>query len=117
MPDPTRTPSSWRTALSRGTASHASRSAPGCAEDPVVTPLAALSFRDFAAVQIAAAIKGTSRDLSPRETAEVAFELALALEEERARRQPGERDGRGPREAEPLQGPEAGLAGHPPKSL
>lgn len=83
MLDPTRTPSSWRTAHSRGTARHASRPA---AEEPPVTPPAGLSFRDFAAIQIAAAIKGTSRDLSPRETAEVAFDLALALEEERARR-------------------------------
>ena len=46
-----------------------------------------LSFRDLAAIQIAAAVKSTSRELSPRETAEVAFDLALALEEERARRQ------------------------------
>jgi hypothetical protein len=45
-----------------------------------------LSFRDFAAVQIAAALKGSGRELSPRETAEVAFDLAAALEEERARR-------------------------------
>jgi len=45
-----------------------------------------LSFRDFAAIQIAAAMKGGGRDLSPRETAEVAFDLAAALEDERARR-------------------------------
>jgi len=32
-------------------------------------------------------MKGTNRDLSPRETAEVAFDLAQALEDERARRQ------------------------------
>ncbi|MFI5403199.1 MAG: hypothetical protein ACHQ1G_09700 [Planctomycetota bacterium] len=46
-----------------------------------------LSFRDLAAIQIAAAVKSTTRDLSPRETAEVAFDLAHALEEERARRE------------------------------
>jgi hypothetical protein len=45
-----------------------------------------LSFRDFAAIQIAAAMKSGGRDLSPQETAEVAFDLAAALEEERARR-------------------------------
>lgn len=45
-----------------------------------------LSFRDFAAIQIAAAMKCGGRDLSPQETAEVAFDLAAALEEERARR-------------------------------
>jgi hypothetical protein len=47
-----------------------------------------LSFRDFAAIQIAAAMKGGGRDLSPRETAEVAFDIAAALEEERQRRLP-----------------------------
>jgi hypothetical protein len=51
-----------------------------------MAPPVVLSFRDLAAIQIAAAIKGTSRDLSPRETAEVAFDLATALEEERERR-------------------------------
>jgi hypothetical protein len=57
-------------------------------DEPVVSPRgnAWLSFRDFAAIQIAAAMKGVGRDLSPRETAEVAFDLAAALEEERARR-------------------------------
>ncbi|HEX5138474.1 MAG TPA: hypothetical protein VFY93_15990 [Planctomycetota bacterium] len=45
-----------------------------------------LSFRDFAAIQIAAAMKSGGRDLSPRETAEVAFDVAAALEEERAKR-------------------------------
>jgi hypothetical protein len=67
---------------------HSSRAAPGYEEDPRVAPqpTAWLSFRDFAAIQIAAALKGTTRDLSPRETAEVAFDLAAALEDERARR-------------------------------
>lgn len=87
MLDPTRTPSSWRTTHTRSTAkSHASRSALGCAEEPLVTPPAGLSFRDFAAIQIAAAMKGTTRELSPQETAEVAFDIAAALEEERERR-------------------------------
>jgi hypothetical protein len=57
-------------------------------EDRIVAPYAhgGLSFRDLAAIQIAAAMTGVARGLSPRETAEVAFDLAFALEEERARR-------------------------------
>lgn len=91
MPDSTRISSAWRTAHSRGIAPgpvHASRSAPGYEEDPRMAPqpTAWLSFRDFAAIQIAAAMKGTTRDLSPSETAEVAFDIAVALEDERARR-------------------------------
>jgi len=89
MSDTTRVPFAWRAAHPRGTASHASRSAVGGAEESDVVPqlLPLLSFRDLAAIQIAAAVKSTSRELSPRETAEVAFELAGALEEERARRE------------------------------
>ena len=92
MTDPTRTPSSWRTAPPRGAAPGParSRSAPGDEHDrghrDERPPLEGLSFRDLAAIQIAAAMKGTTRDLSPRETAEVAFDLAAALEEERTRR-------------------------------
>jgi len=86
MSDTSRVPFAWRTAHPRGTAR--SRSSLGTAEDADVVPqlLPLLSFRDLAAIQIAAAVKSTSRELSPRETAEVAFELAGALEEERARR-------------------------------
>ena len=91
MPDSTRISSAWRTAHPRGIAPgpvHSSRSAPGYEEDVRLAPqpTAWPSFRDLAAIQIAAAMKGTTRDLSPRETAEVAFDLAAALEEERARR-------------------------------
>ncbi len=98
MTDPTRTPSAWRTAPPRGVApaSARSRSAPGGEHDrghrDERSLLAGLSFRDLAAIQIAAAMKGTTRDLSPHETAEVAFDLAAALEEERARRQHHGRD-------------------------
>jgi hypothetical protein len=85
MPDPTRIPSAWQI------------SGHGIAPQPMLlahsasgfdAPSSWLTFRDLAAIQIAAAIKGTTRDLSPRETAEVAFDLAEALEDERARRQP-----------------------------
>lgn len=91
MPDSTRTSSAWRTAHSRGTPpaqAHSSHPAPSYEEDPRMAPqpTAGLSFRDLAAIQIAAAMKGTTRDLSPRETAEMAFDLAAALEEERERR-------------------------------
>jgi hypothetical protein len=98
MSDTSRTPFAWRAAQPRGTASHASRSALGTAEDADVVPqhLPLLSFRDLAAIQIAAAVKSTSRELSPRETAEVAFELALALDEERARRQLRDREPEAP---------------------
>jgi len=95
MSDSTRISSAWRTTHFLGTAI-SSRPTPGPAEDARVAPqpTAWLSFRDFAAIQIAASMKGTSRDLSPRETAEVAFDLAQALEEERGRRQrPVGRDG------------------------
>ena len=86
MPDSTLTPSAWRAAHARGVAPQA-MVAPRFEEDRPVAPQHAwLSFRDFAAIQIAAALKGVGRDLSPRETAEVAFDLAHALEEERARR-------------------------------
>lgn len=91
MSDSTRISSAWRTAHARGTPPGqplSSRSAPGYEEDPRAAsqPAAWLSFRDFAAIQIAAAMKGSGRDLSPRETAEVAFELAVALEDEQVRR-------------------------------
>lgn len=119
MTDPTRTPSSWRNAPPRvaAPASARSRPAPGGEHDrghrEERYPLAGLSFRDLAAIQIAAAMKGTSRDLSPRETAEIAFELAAALEEERARRPHHGREGDAPPEAgEPVTSgddePEAG---------
>lgn len=80
-PDSTRISSSWRTAHARGIAP-----APVLASRSPDEAPATLSFRDLAAIQIAAAMKGTTRDLSPKETAEVAFDLAAALEEERARR-------------------------------
>ncbi len=94
MTDPTRTPSSWRTVPPRGAAPGParSRSAPGDEHDrgdrDERYAAAELTFRDLAAIQIAAAIKGTSRDLSPRETAEIAFDLAIALDDERSRRNP-----------------------------
>jgi hypothetical protein len=86
MPDSTLTPSAWRAAQARGIAPQP-MVAPRFDEDRPQAPAPAwLSFRDLAAIQIAAAMKGVGRDLSPRETAEVAFDLAHALEEERARR-------------------------------
>jgi hypothetical protein len=87
MPDSTLTPSSWRAAHARGIAP--TMVAPRFDEErpaPASYGQGWLSFRDFAAIQIAAAMKGGGRDLSPRETAEVAFDMAAALEEERARR-------------------------------
>jgi hypothetical protein len=83
MSDLIRSPSAWRTA--RG-ARQISRSGATGFEDDDVTPQPLLSFRDLAAIHIAAAVKSTSRELSPRETAEVAYDLAGALEEERTRR-------------------------------
>jgi hypothetical protein len=92
MTDPTRTPSSWRTVPPRAAAPGPARScsAPRDEHDrgdrDERRPDTELTFRDLAAIQIAAAIKGTSRDLSPRETAEIAFDLATALEAEREER-------------------------------
>lgn len=94
MTDPTRAPSSWRTVPPRGAAPGPARSGSAPGDDRYRGDrderyaAAELTFRDLAAIQIAAAIKGTTRDLSPRETAEIAFDLALALEEERSRRIP-----------------------------
>lgn len=88
MPDSTLTPSAWRAAHARGIAP--TMVGPRFEEDRIAAPPHAhgwLSFRDLAAIHIAAAMKGVGRDLSPRETAEVAFDLAHALEEERARRE------------------------------
>lgn len=84
MPDSTFTPSAWRSHARSGTPTMV-----GPRFDDGGSSRRGqswLSFRDFAAIQIAAALKSGGRELSPRETAEVAFDLAAALEEERARR-------------------------------
>jgi hypothetical protein len=97
MSDSHRTSSAWRAAHARGTAP--SRAVTDLDEDPrvAVHPPAWLSFRDFAAVQIAATAWGSGPDLSHRETAEVAYDLAQALDEERARRHARrDRDDRAP---------------------
>jgi hypothetical protein len=84
MSDLIRSPSAWRTQYARGGARP--RSVATGLEDDDMAPQPLLSFRDLAAIHIAAAVKGTSRELSPKETAEVAYDLAGALDEERTRR-------------------------------
>jgi hypothetical protein len=69
-----------------------------------------LGFRDVAAIHMAAALTGTRLDLTPRELAEKAFDLATALADERARRELDE-DGPRPPRAPP---PEAASRWQPP---